>query len=1530
MGLLLLLLAVYRLGAQPVNQTFTYTGAIQTFTVPPVCANVLTIQTWGAQGGNNGGLGAYMSGVFTVTPGQVLYILVGGVGTFTDLARVGGGGGTFVADALGNPMIVSGGGGGRAQYSATTAPGIDANITTNGNPGYCQLNGQPANVNTYGNGGTGGNGGYNGAPATATPHAGNGGGFYTNGANGICGFGGSAYVNGGAGSMGCMAASFGGFGGGAGGGNFGAGGGGGYSGGGGSWHYPTNGGGGGSFNGGSNQNNLAGISSGNGSVTIVSAPGLNVTASPSIICLGSSTTLSVSGAMSYTWSTGSNTSSFVVTPTTTTTYSVMGITVQSCTTVYFPITVTVNPLPTVSIVSSTAFVCTGASLSLTASGATTYTWLPGNSNGAQSVFVPLPGAGYTVTGSTAFGCTNTAIYTPSIFPAATLAVSPPTQSACPGYVYSISASGASTYTWSPGLVTGSTYTTFATVQQTHTVTGTTSLGCTGTTTAQVGIWPQPALSFQTASITCASLGSATVNASLGSGPYSYSWMPTAQIGSVASGLNPGTYTLTVQDVGTGCFSTGTTTFTSLVPLTGSLVNSSSLACNGVNTGTAMYINISGGSALQLYNWSNGITTLTTPSVSGLSAGVWSVTVTDALTGCLINNTFVITQPPALTLNVSSPSPTVCAGGSRLLTALLSGGTPAYSYSWVAGPVGNTYAVSQNVAGTFIYTATASDANNCTVSTTFSLQFIPNPTVTVADVSICPQNTGTLQPSGALSYTWSNGAVGPTFTASPAFTTVYSVTGQSLGCNSQPATASIVVMSAPVVTVGYNNPVCNGTPLILNSTGGLGYNWQGPVSFSSSVQNPSVSQASLANAGAYNLTVTAPNSCTSTTQLVVTIYPTPTISVLGSTVCAGGTMSLSANSFTGTSYQWAGPAGTFAVQNPQLPGAPLSATGIYSLQVASVQGCINTATVEVLVVPPPTTSGALSNYTMCARNFNGSPIGATLTLSGAQTYQVFAPPHILIPFANASLSPVAVGYPYTTGSVSLLVAGSNGVCTVSNTVVFNVVANPTVSVLPPQGTICAGNSFTFTASGALVYQWGPPSAGLQSLDAANQSVIASPSVTSAWPLRGSSLGCNSPDVYATLSVQPLPSMNLTPAINVCQVGTVAIALQGNASSYSWSPAFGLNTTSGTQVVAMVSGNQTYTVLATLNTCTTQAMVTVSVLPLPTPSIAFSKSGVCLNDSITLTGSGGSSYTWVGPNAFGRNGAVQVLATANPAYAGTYSLFVSDQYGCKGQTSKVLTVYELPKGTFTGNLARTCIPYCNDLIFQTAPSVQSFWTYGEQQFTGNQFKACITTPGTSLLFGHLEDTLTGCKTRQTFTIQGWPRPQADFVFFPQEPVETVDEVQFTALTNDPDPNFFKWYFLSNAGGSKDGHDVSFFFPLSGVQRVAMVSTNKFGCSDTVVRLINVKSDFHLYVPAAFTPNGDGLNDQFKPEGSAIRSYEMNIYNRWGTRIFTSADLLKGWDGTFNHEPCANDVYVWTLLYINPKGEPETKTGTVTLNR
>jgi len=278
----------------PGLDTYNYTGSMQTFIVPPG-VTTLTIEVNGAQGGNGnagiGGNGAQMTGEFTVTPGQVLNILVGQQPTGSN----GGGGGTFVVDqATGNPLIIAGGGGGGAgSCCGIVYNGVGGVTTTNGTDG----------VNASGGNGAGGVGGNGGSMGFQSQDGGAGGGFLSNGADGQCSStGGLSYQNGGAGgNSGGAPNMFGGYGGGGGGHNCGwtygaGGGGGGYSGGGstGGGDQWGGGGGGGSFNAGINQNNTAAINTGNGSVQINYNGGLTVSltsglASGSVFPEGTST-----------------------------------------------------------------------------------------------------------------------------------------------------------------------------------------------------------------------------------------------------------------------------------------------------------------------------------------------------------------------------------------------------------------------------------------------------------------------------------------------------------------------------------------------------------------------------------------------------------------------------------------------------------------------------------------------------------------------------------------------------------------------------------------------------------------------------------------------------------------------------------------------------------------------------------------------------------------------------------------------------------------------------------------------------------------------------------------------------------------------------------------------------------------------------------------------------------------------------------------------------------------------------------------
>jgi hypothetical protein len=236
-------------------ETFNYTGAIQTYTVPAGVISV-TIKAWGAQGGDGnsgsssaGGKGAYVSGEFSVSPGETLTLIVGGTGVdgINNLEGGGGGGGSYAIRDIGYAPLIIGAGGGGGSYQPGTLGEGGQSTTSAGGGGYT-----PA---IHGNGGfsANGNGGGTGS---------GGGGWNTNGTSNIWATGGT--MQGGAGGLSTYVD--GGFGGG-GAGYHGGGGGGGYTGGGGGL-YTVGGGGGGSYNIGTNQNNTSGVQSGNGLVTI--------------------------------------------------------------------------------------------------------------------------------------------------------------------------------------------------------------------------------------------------------------------------------------------------------------------------------------------------------------------------------------------------------------------------------------------------------------------------------------------------------------------------------------------------------------------------------------------------------------------------------------------------------------------------------------------------------------------------------------------------------------------------------------------------------------------------------------------------------------------------------------------------------------------------------------------------------------------------------------------------------------------------------------------------------------------------------------------------------------------------------------------------------------------------------------------------------------------------------------------------------------------------------------------------------------
>jgi PKD repeat protein len=376
----------------------------------------------------------------------------------------------------------------------------------------------------------------------------------------------------------------------------------------------------------------------------------------------------------------------------------------------------------------------------------------------------------------------------------------------------------------------------------------------------------------------------------------------------------------------------------------------------------------------------------------------------------------------------------------------------------------------------------------------------------------------------------------------------------------------VTSSAPTATINSVSTACTGQSIALtNTTTGspTSYTWTttGGVPVSATTQTMSVSYAT---AGVKTISLTVANaSGTVTVSKTITITATPvvTLTPTSTTICAGQTVTLTASG--ATTYTWLPTgSGTSSAVSP-------TSTTVYTV-TGTTSGCISTskmATVNVTAIPVVTITP--TSTTSCAGQTR------TLTASGATTYT-------WLPSGSGSTNIVS-----PTGTTVYTVTGTTAGCvSATKTATITVTSVPVITVTPTSTTICSGKSTTLTASGATTYTWIPASTGATK--------IVSPTGTTVYTVTGSVGSCNSTPKNATVTVVASPT--LTASSNntlICTGYTSTLTVTGNASSYTWSPAASLSSSTGTMVAASPTATTIYTVTATLGACTSTTSVTQNV-------------------------------------------------------------------------------------------------------------------------------------------------------------------------------------------------------------------------------------------------------------------------------------------------------------------------------------------------
>jgi gliding motility-associated-like protein len=889
-------------------------------------------------------------------------------------------------------------------------------------------------------------------------------------------------------------------------------------------------------------------------------------------------------------------------------------------------------------------------------------------------------------------------------------------------------------------------------------------------------------------------------------------------------------------------------------------------------------------------------------------------------------------------NTSQYSLTACAGqpivfnistfdidSSQNVSIAWNLGIPGGSFTSSGGarPVGifNWTPTTADIGSTHCFTVTVRD-DNCPYNGTQSYSFCIDVTgLTLSTTSTqtnCNASNGTASVQvvsgvGPFMYQWIGGGNSPNQNGLMAGTYTVNVSSAG-GCISS---ATVTVGNGPaqgnLVVTGTNSTcyhVNNGTALASANGGQPPYTYL----WSNGAATPSISNLSP---GTYNVSITTADGCITSDSITIMEPATPvTYSVFKSNVlCFGSSTGTATVAVTGGtppySYNWnTTPAQTTATAH-NMPA------GNYTMIVADANGCAVTENVSITQPAALVANGIVIHNVTCNGLGDGYAIVSASGGTGNYNYLWNTTPTI----NTQTIHGLAPGnYFVSVMDANNCIANSYVTITEPSPLTLSAAAFPTSC----HGT-CDGQVVVIPAGGTAgyTYQW-MPAGGTN----ASESGLC-PGTYSVTVKDGN--GCR---IDSSLTVTQPASLTVNAVGNttIClgQNTLISASAYGGTGSYTYNwPGIG----SGANQTVSPSSPVTYNVSATdANGCVSNvASVSINVTSLTSANLNVSGgSAICKGNtasiSSTVSGNTGAvNMSWSAGLGTG-NGPF----TVSPAATTTYTVTVTD--GCSHTVSGTIQVLVRPLPVI--NISPQTLSACKEVEAYfvdnstTNSGASYYWTFGDGFASPNT--TATHTYETSGIYnvGVNVTSSFGCQNSATTTynITVNASSKADFNSVADDGSTISPVYNFTNESSNAAT--YTWIFGDGAVSSQISPQHT--YADKGEYIVTLYTTSSAGCKDSISKKVEIRPEFTFYIPNAFTPDGDNLNDYFSPKGSEISDFKMMIFDRWGEMIYQTEDIEKGWDGRANNgsKIAENGVYVYRIFVRDPEDRSHKYTGHVTL--